>query len=112
MEKDERFVYVSGKYTDDSLLGEIDNIAYAEGVGKILASYDINVYVPHMATCLWDDINNYRYFMNLHKSFLDSWATDIYMMSNYEDSNGALEELELAQKNGLNVWYEIGRAHV
>lgn len=104
MEKDKRRVYVAGKYTDDKLVDQLGNIAFAEGTGKILASYGIKTYVPHCATAMWDDVNDYDYFMDLHTSVLENWATDIYLLHNWKDSNGAKIEEELAKKLGINVW--------
>ena len=100
-------VYVAGKYTDDNPEKIERNIRKAELVGREIASRGIFVYVPHMATAHWDNVNNYEYFTDLHMDFVLNWATDILVFGDWKTSKGTLTEIKMAKELGLNIWYDI-----
>ena len=100
-------VYVAGKYNDVSKKEIEKNIRKAETVAKKIASEGIFVYVPHMATAHWDNVNSYEYFTDLHMDFVKNWATDILVIEGWKNSKGTITEIRIAEEMGLNIWYDI-----
>ena len=100
-------IYIAGPYTNKDSYKQNNNIDIAEQVGKQFARHGLQVYVPHVATKNWDDVNNYNYFMDLHLGVLKDWATDIVMLDGWVDSKGSVIEFKEAHKLGKHIWYEI-----
>jgi hypothetical protein len=69
------------------------------------------VFIPHLShyvhthySCKED---YYDWWYDEDFTFLNHWATAILMLPKWKESRGARLELELAEKNGLKVFYNI-----
>ena len=97
-------IYVAGPYTNNDLNIQENNIYKAECIGKKLASRKIQVYVPHVATRDWNNVADYTYFLNLHLSVLNHWATDILLLDGWKKSNGSFIEFKKAKDWNKVIW--------
>lgn len=50
--------------------------------------------------------NHGSWWYEQNNTFLEHWATAIYMLNNWVDSKGAKNELKLAQDLGLKIMFE------
>ena len=103
--KEEPRIYVAGPYTHIDEQTQDIFIMRAEAIGKLIAKNNIKVYVPHIATGYWDDINSYKYFIDLHISILKDWATDLYLLQDWKTSNGAILEYYTALEEVKKIWF-------
>ena len=93
-------VYISGKMTGLEKSNFKKKFALAE---KLLVSNGYDVINPARLS----DFNlTYAEFM-LIDTTLVTMCDAIYMLNNWRDSNGAKEELALAEAKGLKIMYEV-----
>ena len=102
-----RRIYVAGAYTAITPKKVENNIKIAEWAGRRLAENGFQVYVPHLATPHWDDIQDYRYFADLHFTMLTDWSTDIYMLPRWRKSSGSVAEERKARKLGIPIYKDL-----
>jgi len=93
-------VYISGKMTGLNRVEVMDRFFGAEGM---LRKYGYDVINPAR---MYDFNLSYAEFM-LIDTTLVTMCDAIYMLNNWRDSNGAKEELALAEAKGLKIMYEV-----
>lgn len=105
-----KVIYVSGKYRANTEWGLMENIAHAERETIKLWKQGWAVICPHKNTAhLGGIFNNTQSEHGLWlKGDLEivNRCDAIYMLSNWRNSDGAKEELDLAKKLGLEIYYE------
>lgn len=93
-------VYISGKMTGLNRVEFKKRFFEAE---KMLMQYGYDVINP----AILSDFNlTYAEFMLIDTTLL-TMCDAIYMLNNWRDSNGAKEELALAEAKGLKIMYEV-----
>jgi hypothetical protein len=95
-------VYISGKVTGLPEAEYLENFMKAE---MRLSKMGYTVVNPAKVNSMLPKDTTWEQYMLLSKVMVDMCDT-IYMLSNYEDSKGALLELKWAKNDGLNVLYE------
>lgn len=116
-EKVERMpiAYIAGPYRSRwGIIGRIINILKARQTSIKLWQWGYAVICPHMNTALFDgkapdDVwlkGDLEFIRRLHCKHGKTPSDVIYMMKDFSNSIGALKELELAKKCGLEVLYE------
>ena len=100
-----RVIYVSGSYRNETIGGLFQNIIHARDSAIKLWQGNWVVICPHLNTFLMDGLCGDRVWLEGDLELL-SRCDAIYMLNNYQDSQGALEELELAKKLGLEILFE------
>jgi len=94
-------IFLSGKYR-----GDVEaNISHAERVAKVLWQQGYAVICPHLNTARFDSICPDDVWLTGYLEML-SRCDSIFMLTEWENSEGAKAELELAQKLGMKVYYE------
>lgn len=97
-------IYVSGRYTHGDVT---ENINRAREITAMLIRDGYDVICPHLNTAgfeLYTDIT-YDRLIEMYLSILGR-CDGIYMMSGWEQSNGANIELGYAIHNGIGVTFE------
>jgi len=97
-------IFISGKYTAGTEQEFEDNINLAKKVSKYMFMNGISNYTPHLSTYKFEDLNDYNFFVDHHLSFLKEWATDLYLLPNWEDSYGSKKELNRAVDWNKRIW--------
>ena len=99
-----KIIYVSGAYRSRwGLIGKLINIYKARRVAQRLWGAGYVVFCPHMNTALFmvDGIPYIAGGCEIVKR-----CDTIYMMKNWESSEGAKIELATAKNNGIEVIFE------
>jgi len=97
-------IYVAGKYRGKSVYEITENIELARKHSASLWKQGFAVICPHMNTSLFDGLMPDETFLEGTMEMLKRCDT-IYMLPNWEQSKGALIELEYAIEHGLKVMY-------
>lgn len=102
-----RVIYTAGPYRSDTTWGVVQNIRKAEQAAIKLWQEGWACICPHLNSQLFDKggICPPDVFLEGGLEILKR-CDAIYMMSEYLDSEGAMKELELAQKLNLEIIYE------
>lgn len=94
-------VFVSGKYR-----GDIEaNITKAESVAKRLWQEGFIVICPHLNTARFDGICSDDIWLLGYLEILKR-CDSIYMMDNWQESEGSYQELKVAREAGLKIYWE------
>ena len=107
-----KVIYVAGKYSANSEWELEQNIRHAAAEARKLWIQGWAVICPHLNSAHFGDRRD-SHGQDQRKSLwrvgdleLLRRCDAIYMLGGYGDSNGALQELKLAQELGLEVLYE------
>lgn len=103
-----KIAYISGKYRDKSLSAIDENIQLARRAAKHLWSEGWAVICPHSNTAFMDGVCPDEQFLNGDLSIINRLnpGTDaMFMLPNWEDSEGARREREVAHGRMLRVYY-------
>ncbi len=98
-------IYVSGPYRSDSINGIHENIQHAREAAIRLWRAGWIVLCPHLNTAFMDGINTDQMFLQGDLELLRR-CDAIYMLKGFENSKGALEELDYAKQLERPVLYE------
>ena len=104
-----RVIYVAGKYTGNSDWETYNNIHHAKVEARKLWNTGWATICPHANSAFFGgegshEVDRMKWLEGDFEFIRRSDA--IFMLSNYRESQGALEELKLAQELGLEVYYE------
>lgn len=104
MENDKKIkVYVSGKITG---LPKIEYLQLFRKAAERLFEEGYSVINPAVIQALLPEDTTYEQYMQM--SLLElSFCDAIYMLRNWQDSNGAKKELEYARRHGYRIMYEV-----
>ncbi len=101
-------IYVAGKYRGKTTYEQIDNIRHAELAAIKLWRENWVVICPHLNTQFFDQV-----YTDIPVSvWLDGGleilkrCNAVFLLSNWEDSEGAKQEYKLACDLGLELFYE------
>ena len=94
-------VFISGKYRGDIEI----NIAYAKRAAKKLWQQGYIVICPHLNTAHFDGICADNIWLQGYLEILTR-CDSIFMLKNWQESEGAKAELALAQKLGKRIYWE------
>ena len=102
-------IYVAGKYTDDDKDVRDNNIAVARLHTAMLIKAGHYPFCPHTMTAHFDDDFpeiEYKHYMAMFCEWL-RFCDAIYLLPNWQLSNGAGIEIELANELKLDVYYDL-----
>jgi hypothetical protein len=100
-----RLIYVAGKYGAPTQEGISANIAHARQAAINLWRSGWSVFCPHMNTAHLDDIVKREVFLDGDLEILKR-CDAIYMLSNWQESEGAKKEYALAKYLELEIYFE------
>lgn len=102
-----KVIYVAGAYRGGSMNKTFQNIMKARDVAQRLWYQGWAVICPHTNSFFMDESNegSPEIFLPGDLEIL-SRCDAIYMLKGWRDSEGATGELDLAQKLGLDIYYE------
>lgn len=100
-----RVAYIAGPYRASTIAGVVANIRAAEAVAAKYWRLGYAVHCPHKNSGLMDGICSDDVWLNGGLEILRRCDT-IVMMENYIDSEGSVDELEVARLQGLEVIFE------
>ena len=106
--KNDSIVYIAGKYLGKTPEETELNIIRAREAMLRLSREGWFVYCPHSHSSgfeIYEDIPNEFWYQ--HGELILSKCNAIYMLEGWEESKGAIRELELALDLGLPVFYEV-----
>lgn len=104
-------IYVAGKYNGKSRSEIADNIELAKRASLALINEGWNVFCPHTIYAHFDD-----YEILLGNVGYETWLVmdiewllmcdAIFLLENWEDSNGAKREKVIAEENDIQIFYD------
>ena len=101
-------IYISGKYTDDTHEKISQNIKLAREHAKKIWELGFTAICPHLNTMHFEEDANLQYRDYLDGDYeLVRRSDGIYMLPNFKNSKGALEELDLAILEGKKVFLKL-----
>ena len=105
-----KVIYIAGKYRAKTEWQLIENIRAAESAARRLWSEGWACICPHKNTSHFgglfpDEEKDYRTWIEGDLEILRR-CDAIYMLKNWQTSNGAKKELQLALLLGLEIYYE------
>jgi len=102
-----KIIYIIGKYRDDTEEKKRDNIWHAVRVACRLWELNWIVFCPHLNTANFENFTKLadRVWLNGGLEILRR-CDAVFVLSNFGDSDGSHEELELAKALGLEIFYE------
>jgi hypothetical protein len=118
IKKSDVHVYIAGKYTDKTMVQIEQNILNAKKIAVECAYRRIKFFCPHTHTAHFGEYSqnsSWQYYMNLCIPILRNVCNVIIMVPNWEDSEGAKYELNIARDLGYMsfltvdqffIWYE------
>jgi hypothetical protein len=98
-------IYVAGKFRGKNQWQIVQNVRLAEEAALDLWTQGWVVICPHLNTMNFQGVLPDRVWLEGCLEILIR-CDAIYMLKGWEDSVGATEELNLAKKLGLEVYYE------
>lgn len=108
LHKSDVYVYIAGKYTDNSMLNTELNVMKAQELAQKCATHHINYYCSHMHSKLMNYYvpnTTYEYWMFQSKIALEKLCNCMLIVDNYEDSKGTKLEIELATQLQYPIFY-------
>jgi len=94
-------VYVAGPFSGPTNRDIRRHISVAGRWGRAIRLAGHIPHVPHMATGKWHGYFNYEDFMEIDRTYLEHWATAIFVIG---VSPGVRREIEWATAKGLPIW--------
>lgn len=99
-------IYVAGPYSAHTIWGRIKNILAARKVAKKICELGFYAYCPHMNTALFDDIQDYQFFIDMHLDYLKDCRV-VVMVEGWQTSKGSNIEYEYAADKGMPIYFNI-----
>ena len=100
-----KIIYISGQYRNETIGGTFKNIMQARDGAVRLWNEGWVVVCPHLNTFLMDGLCPDSTWLEGDLEIL-ARCDAIYMLRNFRNSSGAIQELAVAQKLGLEIIYE------
>ena len=100
------FIYLAGKYTEPHTYLVQRNIALAQEYAQEIAIMGALPVTPHLLTANMDGIQHYQWWCDVTMQLLRK-CDAVFMLPNYERSNGAIAELVDALRIGMPVFYQL-----
>lgn len=109
-------VYVAGAYSDDNVLGVLKNIGRGEYWASKLFQMGFAPFTPwhdkEFVVSNWDSNFTVAMFYNYSIEWLKASdcvfiVPNVKGMKNWEDSKGTLEEINIANKKNIPVFYDV-----
>ena len=98
-----KMIYIAGKYRAKTWVGKVINIWKARRVAERLWLEGWVVICPHMNTALFKESNTLYIEGDLE---IVKRCDAIFMMKNWEYSEGANLEYGMAKNKGLEIYYD------
>ncbi len=98
-----KIIYVSGRYRAKTTLGKLWNIWKARRAAQRLWEEGWVVICPHLNTAMFNE--KYPYIAG-DCEIIKRCCDAIYMLENFEKSEGAQVELATAKIKGIAIYYE------
>lgn len=98
-----KIIYVSGKYRARTIFGKLWNIWKARRAAQKLWKEGWIVICPHLNTFLFDESLPY---IEGDCEIIHRCCDAIYMLPNWDGSEGAQVELRQAKRDGLGIYFE------
>ena len=102
-------IYISGSYSASTKEQVEDNILMAEAFAIHIWNMGHSAMCPHMNTKLFEQKGckaEHKHYLDFDKRMLCA-SEAIFMLPNYKASIGAGQELELAKRIGMPIYYEL-----
>ncbi len=104
-------IYIAGKYTADTIEKRQENIDRAKEVAIACWNAGHTVITPHMNTANLDEHTNLTPQDWYDRTLRLLWRCDaLVTVDNWQDSKGAIGEVEYAKANGIPVYHSQGIA--
>ena len=100
-----KVIYISGQYRNKTIGGTFRNIMHARDVAVKLWNENWIVICPHLNSFLMDGLCPDNVWLEGDIEILHR-CDAIYMLKNWQNSKGAMKELELAKELGLEIYFE------
>ena len=100
-----RVIYIAGAYRNNSLNGIFENIMHSRKVAQKLWHKGWAVISPHCNSLFMDEGDDAMVFLDGDLEILRR-CDAIYMLSNWRESVGAMQERKQAGEWGLEIYYE------
>ena len=100
-----KIIYVAGAYRAETLNGIWENIMHSRREALKLWFYGWAVISPHCNSIFMDGEGDADMFLEGDLEILKR-CDAIYMLSNFDSSEGAQAELRQAKRDGLEVYFE------
>ncbi len=100
-----KIIYVAGAYKADTLDGVWDNVQHSRREAVKLWYQGWAVISPHMNTAFMDRVDSRQMFLEGDLEILER-CDAIYMLNNWDSSEGAQAELIQAERDGLEIYFE------
>ena len=110
--KSDVYVYIAGKYTDETMIQVEQNILDAKRIAIECANRYIKFFCPHTHTAHFGEYSqnvSWQYYMNLCEPILRNVCNVVVMVPNWKDSDGAKYELAVARKSGHMCFLTVGQ---
>jgi len=102
-----KLIMVCGPYRAESVWEITQNIIKARSIAAQLWSEGWDVFCPHANTAHFDGICEDDVWLNFTCRML-TYCDAVYMMENWENSEGSQREYELASKLNKEIIYQNG----
>lgn len=99
-----RLVYLAGKYIDTATYLVQRNIHLSQQYAQEIALLGAFPVSPHLCSQNMDGIQNYQWWCDTTMELMRR-CDAVFMLPNYQDSNGALAELKEAKDRGMPVFW-------
>ena len=99
-----KIVYTAGPYRGN-FFKKILNIWRARKTAQILWNNGFGVICPHMNSMLFSEKNN-DLILNAYLELVKK-SNVVVLLPGYEKSSGTLEEIKIAKKNKIPVYYSL-----
>jgi hypothetical protein len=100
-----KLIFVSGAYRAKDKIGVSKNIKLAREASKKLWQQGYAVICPHMNTAHFDGICPDDYFLDGDIEMMIR-CDAVYLLKNWEESEGAREEHNIALSRGMEIIYQ------
>ena len=100
-----RLIYIAGKYRSETINGVFENIMHSRREGLKLWHEGWAVISPHCNSMFMDGDNDASLFLEGDAEILRR-CDAIYMLSGWQESEGASFEHRIATQMGKEVYYE------
>lgn len=98
-----KLIYVAGPYTAPTSAGEFNNIMQARAKGLALIKKGYAVIIPHLNSMFMPVTRGEIMSVDLE---ILSRCDAIYLLKDWQDSKGAIQERQFAASHGLTVYVE------
>ena len=112
MKKSDVFVYIAGKYSDDTMLQTEQHVLDAQALAINCANNNIKFFCPHTHSKFFDFYVpnvSWEYWMGLDLHIIENLTNCMLLVHNYADSKGAITEMQKARDLKYPLFFEWHR---